>query len=727
MRKITAIIVLGWCGGAVALGVVQGVLAAASSPASSSSAPWWSGVREAVKANLSPDGTLSGTPTQDTTVIASGTGVVKVDVPVSSKPSNRGLGKHLHHPPVVSHGRVTFDFPTSGLASQDVSSNFDKQLPITVTPTYELNGQTVSPAQLSKSGSKGGVLLVKYKLTNVTKQTATVHFKGFKGTSETRTVSEPIPYVAKVKFTVPKGTTGLDAPGATLVPLVNSVQVSWDVLLAPPLSSATHTVSYSIRVNGTPQSPKAQVQLQAIAVQAKPPSAKSSGKSSGKSAGKSSGKSKSSKSPGRSKSSRSSARAKTSRSSGGAQREKPSRTRSSRTTTTQTRTTRAGGPILTIPTRQIGPASLRTSDGLVAIEPSVAIADAEANAQARLGQAQAAAQSELARIRGSLSGLLSTQNAAVANSSAASDTRSGSVTGASQGALSGLSSRLAAGQSRANDAVAAAVLVALAAVGDVDTLARRLVGRTVAHEARADALAAATSALKAQTANLVSLVSGKVDNAVTLAQSLTQAINDLGAFPDHTTPEWIKLSSDLQAAQAKAQAALSLGNDLTGPVSRLDSAAQQLQADAATLATEAHSIAASAGDVAGGLQTQVANAMDQLQSQVGLLKDQTKDIGAQIDAARVHIGDVAGAAKANFDAALEQVRAEIAAKAAAAKAAAQAAIASAQQKLAAAESDYAELLGAQQIGLANQLPDGNATGAITQYGYYVINISGTSS
>lgn len=209
-------------------------------------------------------------------------------------------------------------------------------------------------------------------------------------------------------------------------------------------------------------------------------------------------------------------------------------------------------------------------------------------------------------------------------------------------------------------------------------------------------------------------------------KSLTQAINDLGAFPDHTTPEWMKLSSDVRAAQAKAQAARSLGNDLTVPVSRLDLAAQQLQADAATLAAEAHDIAAIAGDLAAGLQRQVANAMDQLQLQVGPLKDQTKHIGAQIDAARVRIGNVAGDAKANFDAALEQGRAGIAAKAAAAKAAAQAAVASAQQKLAAAESDYAELLGAQEIGLANQLPDGNATGAITQYGYYVIIISGTS-
>ncbi len=73
----------------------------------------------------------------------------------------------------------------------------------------------------------------------------------------------------------------------------------------------------------------------------------------------------------------------------------------------------------------------------------------------------------------------------------------------------------------------------------------------------------------------------------------------------------------------------------------------------------------------------------------------------------------------------QQTTAQLAANAQATKASLEDALASAQSKATEASAMYVQLLALAQLGLANQLPAGNATGATVQDGSYVFRISGS--
>jgi hypothetical protein len=98
------------CACAIAIAIVQAILATAAKPPPppSSSPSWWAGVLEIVKTNLGLNGAVSGTPSRNSTVTATGTGRAKVDAPVSSHPQNRRPGKRPRHAPTVADSAFTF-------------------------------------------------------------------------------------------------------------------------------------------------------------------------------------------------------------------------------------------------------------------------------------------------------------------------------------------------------------------------------------------------------------------------------------------------------------------------------------------------------------------------------------------------------------------------------------------------------------------------------------------
>lgn len=80
----------------------------------------------------------------------------------------------------IARTNVTFDYTTGGTSTQYVTSSFNRQMPVTVTHTYELNGQQLAPSRASSLSSKGGGLLVSYgPAANVAKQTTTAHYRNF--------------------------------------------------------------------------------------------------------------------------------------------------------------------------------------------------------------------------------------------------------------------------------------------------------------------------------------------------------------------------------------------------------------------------------------------------------------------------------------------------------------------------------------------------------------------
>ena len=155
-------------------------------------------------------------------------------------------------PPEVVDGSARFTFDLDGTESQTVTSDFTRPLPVTITPSYELDGQPTTPDELESSLSdlrdEPSVLTVSYEIANVTSQTTTVTFTDGNGVDQTEEVTLPVPLVGQLSLTFPRDASGIDAPGAALAPSPSGVGARWTLALAPPLSPATQTVSYSMNV-----------------------------------------------------------------------------------------------------------------------------------------------------------------------------------------------------------------------------------------------------------------------------------------------------------------------------------------------------------------------------------------------------------------------------------------------------------------------------------------------
>lgn len=203
----------------------------------------WTGVSERVFATLKPDGSVSGTPEQNTRVSAAGNGPVTVRVPVSGKVSGR---PSKGHGTPVKNGQAQVSLSPQGTAAQELKSKFTRQLPVAVTVTYRLNGKTVSSSQIK---GKSGTVQVSYKLANVTSTPVSACFEGFNGVQQHQTLSTPVPIVADLSFTVPAKATSFQAPGASLSPDSKGVDVGWTEALFKPVGPLTKTFTFTMKTS----------------------------------------------------------------------------------------------------------------------------------------------------------------------------------------------------------------------------------------------------------------------------------------------------------------------------------------------------------------------------------------------------------------------------------------------------------------------------------------------
>ena len=239
-------------------------------PAPSTPTAAWTGVSEVVVVEVDAGGVVSGSPSQTTVVTASSSSPVQVGVPMSSAGLRRvGPGS----PPPVVDNVAEFSFDRSGTQSQTVSSDFVQPLPVTVTPSYQLDGQPTTPDELTRTLSdrerRSGVLTVTYEIANVTSQTTTVSFVDAAGTPRTEVVTQAVPIAGALTLTLPRDASEIDAPGADLAPGPSGVGASWTVSLAPPLAPAQQSISYSMHVTNA-QIPPASLAV-AVIVPAQPP------------------------------------------------------------------------------------------------------------------------------------------------------------------------------------------------------------------------------------------------------------------------------------------------------------------------------------------------------------------------------------------------------------------------------------------------------------------------
>ena len=241
---------------------------ATSAPSTPTAA--WTGVSEVVVVEVDAGGVVSESPAQTTVVTASSSSTVHVGVPMSSAGLRRiGPGS----PPPVVDNVAQFSFDRPGTQTQAVSSDFVQPLPVTVTPSYQLDGQPTTPDELTRSLSdrerRSGVLTVTYEIANVTSQTTTVSFVDAAGMRRTEVVTQAVPIAGALTLTLPRDASGIDAPGADLAPGASGVGASWTVLLAPPLAPAQQSISYSMNVTNA-QIPPANLAV-AVIVPAHPP------------------------------------------------------------------------------------------------------------------------------------------------------------------------------------------------------------------------------------------------------------------------------------------------------------------------------------------------------------------------------------------------------------------------------------------------------------------------
>ena len=139
----------------------------------------------------------------------------------------------------------------------------------------------------------------------------------------------------------------------------------------------------------------------------------------------------------------------------------------------------------------------------------------------------------------------------------------------------------------------------------------------------------------------------------------------------------------------------------------------------------AQELAAGGAAIRDHVRTIIAAARDELATRIETAASQVAALRSQADAARSNLGQHDRDGKARVDAARQQTTAQLAAKSQAARATLEDALAGAQSMAAQAMATYVQLLALAQLGLANQLPGGNATGATAQDGSYVFRISGT--
>jgi hypothetical protein len=661
----------------VVLSLVTATMTSSSGAATSSSSSKsssWVGVGELVVVQLDSTGKASGTPYQHTEITASSSGTVKVQVPMSSS-GLRNLGKGK--PPAVSNGVADFSLTPNGTTTETVRSDLATALPLTVTPSYELNGKPTTAADLDPTRHRlrkqyqSGTLHVTYKIANVTKAKTTVSFEGFNGAHVQQTITQPLPIVAEVKLTFPKSATSISAPNATLAQGHSGVGATWTLAFAPPLSAATQTISYSVDLSEV-KVPETTVEAEVLAPKAAP-----SGKAPAQAAAALASL-EGTPEPGLSG---------PSVSLGGVHSDlsRPQQSTAS-----------------TLDTQQRAKKTAATDEG-----KSRSSAGAMQSDFTNVSQTQAlATQDNGSSADAQLNNLQATANQALGNVAAQSSSNASKVTADLTNALSAMTQSISS--------------LALTTVKDIALQEH--------HVASVDALKAAVNALGTLVANLLTVVKNHADDATAMDALLVTLIADANGLSagEKSTPEWATLASDLATAKAKADLLTAAAADIAHGVVAISSAAHDLQIKVNALDAEARALETGAEQLGSQIGTDVAAKEDALEASVASVSGQVASVNASIAAGMANVA----AAKSNAHAELNSVQQTGSAKVASATDQATAkvhdAVASAQAALDKANNDYAQLVAVSQIAIAHQLPGGNATGANVQNGAWVYRISGTS-
>ena len=220
------------------------VLASAASPAlaQSDGEPVVTN-RETVQAFLTTDGEIDVARVYDQ-IDAYGTGEVTLENPVSTQGLRNldGFGR-----PEVRDGVAVQTLDVDGEARLRTVSDFDGELPVTITPRYRLDGEVVDAGDLVGAS---GTVEVSYTVENVTGEPTEVTFTDGTGEEVTRTVDVPIPMVGQLVTVLPGTFTEVRSDEATVSgDGRGGTRLSFTMTLFPPIGSTTAEFAWTAQTS----------------------------------------------------------------------------------------------------------------------------------------------------------------------------------------------------------------------------------------------------------------------------------------------------------------------------------------------------------------------------------------------------------------------------------------------------------------------------------------------
>ena len=198
---------------------------------------------ETVQAKLSASGTLLEARVYDQLAL-SGHGTTTIHNPVSTK-GLRNLDGFGHYR--VTDGSVVSQVTVDGQKRQRSVSDYDKDLPLTVTVDYTLDGEPVDAGDVV---GRTGTLGVHYTVTNVTGRTQDVTYDDGTGTQATASAQTVVPMIGQLVTTLPSTFTDVRSGEAGVAGDGHGgTRLTFQMTLFPPIGSDTAEFGYTAQVS----------------------------------------------------------------------------------------------------------------------------------------------------------------------------------------------------------------------------------------------------------------------------------------------------------------------------------------------------------------------------------------------------------------------------------------------------------------------------------------------
>ncbi len=194
---------------------------------------------ESVSSTLGPGGELKSAVIVDQLTIL-GNGEVVVSNPVAGDQQRNLSGFERL---AQTGGAVETAVKVNGSTELRTLSDYEGDLPVSLTAKYFLDGQEIDPEEITRAT---GELQVEYTVANETGRTETITFTDASGATVSKDVVIYTPIAGSFATVLPAGFSNVASPEAAVAADGRGgTKVQWSLTLLPPLSSPTATFGYT--------------------------------------------------------------------------------------------------------------------------------------------------------------------------------------------------------------------------------------------------------------------------------------------------------------------------------------------------------------------------------------------------------------------------------------------------------------------------------------------------